>query len=39
MNIDWKLPNELHGTMHYKVGVTRVYNDTRYIVWCNNTTI
>jgi len=25
-NIDQILPNKLHGPMHYKIGVTRVYN-------------
>ena len=25
-NIDQKLPSKLHGTMHYRIGVTSVYN-------------
>jgi len=38
MNIDQKLRNKLHGPMHYKIDVTCVYNETRYIHWCDNTT-
>jgi len=26
-NIDQILPNKLHGPMHYKIGVTCVYNE------------
>jgi len=26
MNVDLKLRNELHGPMHYKIGVTCVFN-------------
>jgi len=26
-NIDQSLPNKLHGPMHYKIGVTCVYNE------------
>ena len=38
-NIDLKLRNKLHRTMHYKLGVTCVYNDHVFILCCNNTTI
>jgi len=29
MNIDHKLSNKLHGPMHYKIGVTCVYNGNK----------
>ena len=36
-NIDQILPNKLHRPMHYKIGVTCVYNlDTCSILCCNN---
>ena len=39
-NIDQILLNKLHVPMHYKIGVTCVYNlDTCSILCCNNTTI
>jgi len=31
-NIDQKLRNQLHGPMHYKIGVKCLFNDTRYIL-------
>jgi len=30
-NIDWKLPNKSHGPIHYKIGVSCVYN--RHMVY------
>jgi len=39
-NIDQKLRNKLHGTMHYKTGVTCVFNEHKlYILCCNNMTV
>jgi len=34
MNIDQKLRDKLHELMHHKLGVTCVFNDTRYILCC-----
>jgi len=42
-NFDLKLLNKLHGTIHYyktgSIGVTCVFNDTCFILSCNNTTL
>jgi len=35
-DIGQELWNKLNGPMYYKIDVTCVYNDTRYILSCNN---
>jgi len=36
-NTDQTLPNKLHRPMHYKIGVTCVYNG--HVFCCNNMTV